>query len=815
MQSLPDEQKREPAPKSLSCGWLWLGLVVGLLWLFSPGLFWSQVPAFRDAYHFYYPQAVWLDRCAEQGNFFPAWNPNEGLGVSVAGQPSAALYYPLRILWLTPGLSVAQCFSLFIVVHLLIAAAGMRYAAAKLNLSEHAQCLAAISYCLSCPVFFQHNNPIYLCSAAWIGFAAGALIHSLREKTQSIRASLIFAIVCSLMLLAGDPHTAVNTFIIGGLMHGCAWCVGLSPRKRGLTPFICAGALFAALTAIQTIPAWRHAVHSGRARDVSPGKSTGLPLVDAVLTSSEPAQHRIYDFSLSPWYLVTVLWPTVGGDYLPINSRLFAALPAEGRMWIPALYFGCLPCLLVLPVVVNVVGRSAFGRFIFSMLQCGARSKLRFTERAAIMSKESKSIDRGAISDFRKPLLVVVIFSLLAALGNYTPVWLLRELLSGLGLRDWTSHLPADPVSGVYWLLSSVIPAYDMFRYPAKWSVWFVAACSLLAAHQLNRIEIQAAQPVTPRLKRTVQLLSALGVMGAFAVWLLAIYANDFDQWLATTAPDTWLGPPVGNALARALMFAFTLPLCVVSLKFPAKFYALLTLAEMTLCASCWVSFIAPPELTGNFSIPVADDDRQQPFVWADRGQADLLADQPQVSPEDFLQVQADYQQTFLLGKLSALSDVRCLSATQSIESASLSALRSWLSRQDQLSTRQPELDRVLRELGVTHRLVRQRSANVATQFSWQPIADPVPMCELQLDGTAADPSDDVVNWHWHQCDVLEVQLPKPQAGQLLIRQWNDGGWLAHAADGQPLPIDSSQRLLVVSLKDNVSRVRLTRKWLW
>ena len=200
-------------------------LLAGPLWLFYPGLLQSQIPAFRDAYHFYYPQAVWLDRCAEQGNYFPVWNPDEGLGVSMAGQPSAALYYPLRILWLIPGMNVAQRFSLFIIAHVLIAAAGMRFAASKLGLSEDARWLAAVSYSLSCPVVFQHNNPIFLCSAAWIGFATGAMFNALSHANYRLRDWGTFAVACSMMLLAGDPHTAVNTFIVAACVLGVSGIV--------------------------------------------------------------------------------------------------------------------------------------------------------------------------------------------------------------------------------------------------------------------------------------------------------------------------------------------------------------------------------------------------------------------------------------------------------------------------------------------------------------------------------------------------------------------------------------------------------------
>ncbi|MEZ6078335.1 MAG: hypothetical protein R3C56_22475 [Pirellulaceae bacterium] len=174
----------------------------------------------------------------QQGDYFPTWNPSEGLGVSIAGQPSAALYYPLRPVWWLPGLDTAQKFSIFIVAHLLIAAVGMRLATRRLGLSDQAAWLAAISYSLSCPVFFQHTNLIYLCSAAWIGFALGAVFTAMQAtgRRELLSSCIAFAAAASLMLLGGDPQTAVNAFIMVGVLfvavHAqCRW----SARKLHLS----------------------------------------------------------------------------------------------------------------------------------------------------------------------------------------------------------------------------------------------------------------------------------------------------------------------------------------------------------------------------------------------------------------------------------------------------------------------------------------------------------------------------------------------------------------------------------------------------
>ncbi|MEO8270838.1 MAG: hypothetical protein ABI557_14030, partial [Aureliella sp.] len=719
--ALRHQSKKIPLP--------WLIFIACLAWLFYPGLIASEVPAFRDAYHFYYPQAVWLERCAQQGDYFPTWNPDEGLGVSVAGQPSAALYYPLRPLWWLPGLDTAQKFSLFIVAHLLIASTGMRLAARKLGLSDQAAWLAAISYSLSCPVYFQHTNLIFLCSAAWIGFALSAIFAALQatDRRELVSSCLVFATATSLMLLGGDPQTAVNTFIIAGVIFVSVyfqrrWSTRrihqtVSPTPIGTSPdfrvsrahlgwLIGTAALFTILSVAQWLPAWRWANHSGRVQmnsieQTSPTVATSTarshaasltPAVDAVLRDSGPPSHRRYDFSLSPWHLITCIWPTAGGHYLPTNSRIFAAILAEGRMWIPSLFFGCWPCLLV----------------FLAISQPSRRTRL---------------------------LIVVATFAVFASFGNYSIVWLMREMLSSLGLTTLTQHLPADHIGSLSWLLNLCLPGYSMFRYPAKWTVWFVAAASLTAALQFDRMSAMNLRQSTRRVRQGIEILSLVGLVIAGCLWLSDSAGYSLDTWLSHVAPDRWLGPPNTRSIAVTLVIACLIPLLSFRLGSTESIqrtqnlpsFALITLVEMTLCASCWTSFLPAPipplESISQFYDSASAPTTMTlgilgpPFVWVNHSQADLLSDHFAQSRQGFEIDQAHYQQFWLLGKLGLLSGFRSLNATQSIEPLELSQLRSWLSRHDHLRIDQPAVDQVLRELGVTWRLIRSQIDDRPSQF--------------------------------------------------------------------------------------------------
>ena len=306
------------------------------------------MPAFRDAFHFYYPQAVWLDQCALQGEYFPEWQCNESLGASVAGETTSALYYPLRIAWFLPYLSVAQRFSVFALAHLLLAAFGMQYACSRLHLRKEAGWMAGSTFALSCPILFQLNNPVFLCSAAWLGFVLAELscwLH--RGEVDSPRPRIpVLAGAMAMMVLAGDPHTAVNVVLLATFFAAIRG-IALRSYVRFANSLIWLAAvvlLAIGLSAVQSIPSFLWAAQSHRWLGNSDSESafskptiapvSVVPVALARILEEPTSRHSsaVYEFSLSPWHVLTVLWPTLGGSFAPANSRTFAFLAAEGQI---------------------------------------------------------------------------------------------------------------------------------------------------------------------------------------------------------------------------------------------------------------------------------------------------------------------------------------------------------------------------------------------------------------------------------------------------------------------------------------------------
>lgn len=775
---------------------LGMTFLTALVWLFYPGLVNSQVPAFRDAYHFYYPQAVWLDACAQRGEYFPVWNAHEGLGVSVAGQPSAGLYYPLRLFWCIPWLSVAQRFSLVIVVHLLIAALGIRFAASKLNLSRQASWLAAISYALSCPVLFQHTNLIYLCSAAWIGFALGALSIWLRSPTPPTFSSCcLFASASSLMLLAGDAHTAVNTFIVAGLVMIVS--TSLQPtseqifaRARSTATWLASAFFFLAfVTAIQWLPTVRWAQHSVRSPASSAIERSTTELAP-ILAQATPKSKHTYDFSLSPWHLATCIWPTLGGHYLPENSRIYAAIPAEGRMWLPSVYFGLLPVLLCLQGWTHwiKIGTPAYRQRWLAL-------------------RDSQHLPTLCLT-------LIALFSILAALGNYSLVWLMREICDWLNWNHFAAQLPKDHIGGLYALLVALLPAYEVFRYPAKWTVWFVAACCVFAGVTLDKSSGSHKRPLSRRLCSAILALSLLGLMGSCGLLFSAQTWSTLEAWLSNATRDAWLGSAHLPAVARCMCFAFGVPSLVLVIALRQRLangLLYLTMLEMTLCASCWISFARP---AGVCDVGAGASPQTPPLVWSNTTAADITAD-GMGGKGRRVEIEADYQDTFLLGKLASLSEVGSLGATQSIEPQAMTILRSWLSSHDRLTRTQPELDRVLGALGVTHRLTRTRRLDQVAAFAWVQLENSTPLCMVLASSLPTSRSPAISSWQWTSSSQLDIELVAQPAAVLQVRQFNDGGWEARNEQHAVLPIDSQHLFVRVRLAPKTTRVQLRRKLGW
>ncbi|MFO0869383.1 MAG: hypothetical protein U0935_10675 [Pirellulales bacterium] len=417
------------------------------VWLLAPAAGGSQVLACRDGAHYYYPLWQWIDGEWNAGRL-PWWNPGENTGVSLAHDPTAALWYPGRWLCcLAPTFPLA--YQGFLLAHLLGAAAGAYRAARQLRVSRSAAILAGLSYAYGGTVLFTYSNPIYLAGATWLAWGSASLVNCLQQLRAGASPRLASGLILpwAMLVLAGDPQSAVHLGLIALAGLAC-WPVSVESASgtswgqrcrfigRGLRS-LCGAALVAALLAsiqiVPTVAALRHTERAQSAEDDAVDSWYAPPRADT------PDAAR-YEFSVGPWRWAETVVPNISGRLFPQHQRWLSALPAEGRIWSPSLYLGTIPGLL-----------------------------------AAFAWTCRRPFPAG------RWLTVVTAGGALAGMGQYGLGWLLHEIswwFTGATPATWLG----SQVGGLYWLLVEVLPGYGLFRYPAKWWTVVSLGVALLAA---------------------------------------------------------------------------------------------------------------------------------------------------------------------------------------------------------------------------------------------------------------------------------------------------------------------------------------------
>ncbi|MFH1922217.1 MAG: hypothetical protein ABIP48_20325 [Planctomycetota bacterium] len=577
-------------------------LIAGLfVWFFAEALFGGGVFVFRDAGHYYYP-LFQLVKSEWTAGRVPLWNPYENLGAPLAGNPTSSVFYPGALVFLLP-IDYAWAYKLYVMGHVLLAAAGAYRLGRHWGGSVEASGVGALSYAFSGNVLFQYTNVVFLVGAAWLPLAVLAADRMLvwgagdggqgpggrgqgtgdrGQKAVSgrwagMRAALLFGAVLALMTLGGSAEMAYHAGLIAAMYALWLWSYerkGSGFRVQGsespprpspflahpspLTPrplrtwrptlLFLAAVVGLVLSAVQVFPALELSRRSGR--DASPvarsvyevpkhlpsgdrGISRGLsqfsrdhakhgaqngtvPLrnphwADGLTCRQlEPGTHHghVYHFSVGPWRLAEYVWPNSTGRQFPVHRRWLAAVPAEGRIWVPSLYMGLFPLLLAI-----------------------AALRLR----------------RGDAQE--SWLSWLALLSVVASFGHYGLGWLAHEIQMAAGRDPSAPRLVGAPFGGLYWLLTVTLPGYVYFRYPAKLLVIATLALSMLAVRGWDRTFREPA----PRPARGLLWLGGVSLAGALAVAALFPMRQ---RWLGHVAPDVLFGPLDTAGACLDLLFA-------------------------------------------------------------------------------------------------------------------------------------------------------------------------------------------------------------------------------------------------------------------
>ncbi|MBI1256283.1 MAG: hypothetical protein GC204_02320 [Chloroflexi bacterium] len=305
---------------------LLLGVLFLLLSGFRPGaLPYTPGQVFSDAVTSHLPAAQFLRTSMLENGTFPLWRETIMAGQPFAADPLNKTAYPLQ--WLVLILPPALHLDVMIILHLLIAGAGMWVWARSFGLPETAAAFSALAYALAPRVIGHtgagHLDLLYaLAWFPWWLWAVGQLVHSDgsvgARHASPLYVSLSAGLFGALILLA-DVRLSFFAYLLAGA-YALVECLRVKQARR-LVWFVPAGIVILVLTLSFTVPllAWRPYLSRG------------------ALTAEESGV-----FSLTPaQFLGLVLPPQTGNietlTYLGFPVLVLALIGARRRpFWVAA-----------------------------------------------------------------------------------------------------------------------------------------------------------------------------------------------------------------------------------------------------------------------------------------------------------------------------------------------------------------------------------------------------------------------------------------------------------------------------------------------
>jgi hypothetical protein len=467
--SEPERTTQHPQPLTRPLLWTMLILCVAYL-----PLFFGKITFFRDIAHWGFPARAFVRASLMRGEL-PVWNPYQGLGFPVFGDPLYGVFYPPNWLYLLVGPQwVASMFNWQCFAHLVWGTAGVCWLARRLGASSKAIMVAGLAWGLSGYTTSQWSSGLLLLADAWIPWAAVghvALLDSLRAGGPSWRRGLLQATVPTLLaVLLGEVFLACIGAGFGLLfallldrVERKANSALARPRPAWLATSLAAVSLAMAAGAVVLVPA-RTVMDSSE-------RAGALSRVAAEICSLHPLRlvEMVAPQSMGDAYGDYPAASVVGEaklDGLPLSYSLYMgasvvvlALAAFGRRRrLAATLAGLLGFALLLSMGKHTPVHAVFRRLVFPL------SYMRYPEKYAV--------------------LVVLLLALLAALGT-------ERVLSTSRLPWRRGLLLIVLVFGFGLLARLALPAaWAHYAWHGAW----VGALSALAAWTLQRLALSNAR---------------------------------------------------------------------------------------------------------------------------------------------------------------------------------------------------------------------------------------------------------------------------------------------------------------------------------
>jgi hypothetical protein len=394
------------------CGRDWLipmGLLAVLTLVFFGDLFFAgKTLGMRDTFCDFLP---WRQFAAKEfhAGHLPLWNPYCGWGKPFAADPQTAVFYPLHLLFNI--LPAAWALKISWALHLWIAAASMFALARYWKLEIVPALIAAVSFAFGTLLiayleFFSEFTTavwgplVLLLACRLVDYCClNAPARSGRQFFRgSSRRAAMLALVLALQYLAGHPEAFMQTLLMAGLLivirslHWKSW----AGFAKASALFFLAGLAVLALVLPQFLSTWELVHHSERATGFDP---------------------EIGSASVHPKQLLGLLVPFLFG-----RPGYMDCYWAESifEFWAGTCYVGVLP--LVLAGFASLYFRGSDNR-------------------------------AGAPKFLLLFCLATILFGLLMAFGQYTPV---------------------------YKFLFDHAPIFNRLRWPSKYLLWVLYGLALL-----------------------------------------------------------------------------------------------------------------------------------------------------------------------------------------------------------------------------------------------------------------------------------------------------------------------------------------------
>ncbi len=590
----------------------------------SVALLWAclinrEILAFRDAMHFYYPLWDFLDRSSLDYWLLPHFNYLDRVGVPLIAEPTTMTFYPGRFLLRLPLISLEQSNAVFIVFHLAL---------------------------------------------AWFGTYL-----SLRRVFR--RSTLASSIAASAYTFGGFTYFQIYN---APYLVSSAWL----PYALG------------AITAISKVQ-------------------------DPLAKST---QTRIPKHSTKRWQmllLLSLMAMCLGGDFqLPYNLGLIAAAVCvvNGiKNWRRS--------SLIAADSLKGFKRNSFALVVCFGLAafCTAIQSIPTYCWMSLGSTSEKIAHRGVSNRYTFEAEDLLTYITPTCLGSYAPnhtrwasglmtdsMWVASIhngvlataaiFVLGLGFKfrrtrllGWlvltSVILAAGDSLGMYWVLKSVAPLYDGFRYPMKW--FAIAAYGLSGVTAFGIDACLRNSRIRARVVLSLWILSAFNLSVVVFITACSVLLPEWLSFLSNRVPSDRLCGGFDSQACLNLIstsaFAAALAAGIVAMllrsrwKFRATAIEVTALLHLLIC-SCLTTSTIDPSAVKSTAEPDARwlvGDEPIPIHWnsdylgnPSDSQAKLhedFVDQPQSAAEV-----ARYQKRLVVGKLHLLDNARSVSAQLSLE---------------------------------------------------------------------------------------------------------------------------------------------------